>query len=69
MSAAVLGMKSGVLSLQDVAAQYGKDTEELLAQIARDKALMEQFGVKYALEPYAAQFMPVTPEVSDDGNL
>ncbi|MFZ8891695.1 MAG: phage portal protein, partial [Pseudomonadales bacterium] len=62
MNAAVLGLKSGVLSLNDVASQYGKDTEELLAQIQRDKALMEQFGVKYALEPYAATFTPVPPE-------
>ena len=26
---------------------------------------MEQFGVKYAFEPYGAQKMPVNPEVSD----
>lgn len=65
MTAAIMGMKAGVLSLQDVAANYGKDSEELLAQIQRDKALMEQFGVKYALEPYAAQFMPVVPETGE----
>jgi hypothetical protein len=51
--------------LQDVAAQYGKDTEELLAQINKDKALMEQFGINYALEPYGAMFMPVTPDGVD----
>ena len=65
MSAAVLGLKSGVLSLNDVASQYGKDTEELLAQIQRDKALMEQFDIKYALEPYAANFVPVQPDGVD----
>jgi len=69
MNAAINGMKAGILSLQDVASQYGKDTEELLAQIQRDKALMDQFGVKYALEPYAAQQMPVIPEVATDGNV
>ena len=71
MNAAIAGMKAGILSLQDVASQYGKDTEELLAQIQRDKALAEQFGVKYALEPYAAQFMPINPEVAEaeDGNV
>ena len=26
---------------------------------------MEQFGVKYALEPYAAQFIPVAPETGE----
>jgi len=62
MTAAVMGMKNGILSLQDVAGQYGKDTEELLAQIQKDKELAEQFGIVYALEPYGAQFMPVLPE-------
>ena len=62
MNAAVLGLKSGVLSLQDVASQYGKDVEELLSQIARDRDLMEQFGIQYQLEPYGAQFAPVGGE-------
>jgi len=66
MTAAVNGMRAGILSLQDVAAQYGKDVEELLAQIRRDKDLMKQFGVDYQLEPYNAQFMPVVGE-EDDG--
>ena len=66
MNAAVLGMKNGVLSLQDVAAQYGKDTEELLAEIQRDKSLMEQFGIKYALEPYGATQMGIEPDISGD---
>jgi lambda family phage portal protein len=65
MNAAINGMKAGILSLQDVAAQYGKDTEELLGQIVRDKALMDQFGVKYALEPYASQQVAILPEVAD----
>lgn len=69
MRAAIEGMKAGILSLQDVAANYGKDTEELLAQIVRDKALMEQFGVSYALEPYAANMSPVPPEGMDDGEV
>ena len=66
MNAAVLGLKNGILSLQDVAANYGKDVEELLAQIQRDKSLMEQFGVKYALEPYAGQIMPVEADIAGD---
>jgi hypothetical protein len=32
---------------------------------------MEQFGVKYALEPYAGQILPVEAEIAgdDDGEL
>ena len=66
MNASVLGLKSGILSIQDVASQYGKDAEELMFQIARDKALAEQFGIKYALEPYGAQFVPQEPDLTDD---
>lgn len=68
MNAAVLGMKNGVLSLQDVASQYGKDTEELLAEIQRDKSLMEQFGIKYALEPYGSTQMGIEPDITGDEN-
>lgn len=66
MNSAVTGLKAGVLSLSDVAAQYGKDAEELLSQIQRDKATMEQFGVNYALEPYCANLTPVVPEGQED---
>lgn len=71
MNAAILGMKNGVLSLQDVASQYGKDTEELLAEIQRDRNLMTQFGIKYALEPYGATQMSIDPDVigDDDGTI
>ena len=71
MNAAVLGMKNGILSLQDVASQYVKDTEELLAEIQRDKSLMEQFGIKYALEPYGSTPMGIEPDITgaDDGEI
>ena len=59
MNSAIMGLKSDVLSLQDVASQYGKDVEELLSQIQRDRVLMQQFGVEYQLEPYNASFTPV----------
>jgi lambda family phage portal protein len=68
MNAAILGMKNGVLSLQDVAAQYGKDTEELLAEIQRDKNLMEQFSIKYALEPFGAVQVGIEPDVMGDSD-
>ena len=66
MNAAINGLQAGILSLSDVAANYGKDSEELLSQIARDRALMEQFGITYGLEPYGVQKMP---EVAEDGDV
>ena len=66
MNAAITGLKAGVLSLQDVAEQYGKDVEELVSQIARDRDIAEQFGVKYALEPYGANMSPIAPQGYED---
>ena len=71
MNAAILGLKNGVLSLQDVANQYGKDVEELLSQIAKDKELAKQYGVEYALEPYGATLNAIDPtghDTTDVGN-
>ena len=62
ISANVQALKAGVVSLQDVATYYGKDAEELLSQIAKDKELMSQYGVDYALEPYNAPMAAVTPD-------
>jgi capsid protein len=66
MNAAILGLKSGVLSLSDVASQYGKDVEELVSQIARDKDVAEQYGIAYALEPYGANLNAVDPVIIGD---
>ncbi len=66
MNAALMGLKSGVLSLSDVASQYGKDVEELTSQIARDRDIAEQYGVSYAFEPYGANFNSVDPEITGD---
>jgi lambda family phage portal protein len=66
MNAAVTGLSNGVLSLHDVATQYGKDADELLAELQRDKALAKQFGIKYAFEPFGAKMMPIPPEIAED---
>tara|TARA_R110002074_G_scaffold203016_1_gene370884 strand:- start:705 stop:2264 length:1560 start_codon:yes stop_codon:yes gene_type:complete len=67
MNAAIAGLNSGILSLQDVAAQYGKDAEELLTQIKKDKDLMSQFGIEYALEPYnVPKAAEVVPDEDED---
>jgi len=69
MNAAINGMKAGVLSLSHVAAQYGKDVEDLLAEIQRDRTLAEEFDVKYALEPYGATQVGIVPDVTGDDEV
>lgn len=66
MGAAVMGLKNGILSLQDVASQYGKDVEELVSQIARDRDVADQFDVRYALEPFGANMNAVDPDIVEE---
>ena len=70
INAAVTGVQNGLMSLNDVAANYGRDIEELFAQIQNDKALAEQYGIKMAFEPFGSK-LPVEADVvgEDDGEL
>lgn len=60
MKANIDGMRAGILSLSQVAAAYGMDVEELFAQMQSDKAMAQQFGINYQLEPYGAAFAPIS---------
>jgi lambda family phage portal protein len=70
INAAVVGLNNGILSMQDVAANYGRDVEETFSQIARDKELAQQLGLSMAFEPFGTK-MPAAPDIQggDDGNL
>lgn len=52
MQAAVIGLQNGLIAPSDVAAQYGRDTEELYLTWQRDKALAETYGLTLAFEPF-----------------
>lgn len=62
VQATILGMGAGILSISDAISMYGKDAEELMSQIQRDKELAAQFGISYALEPFGADKLPIVPE-------
>ena len=61
ISAHVVALSNGLISMQDVANIYGRDVEEVFAQIARDKQLAEQFGLKLAFEPFGGGQSPYGP--------
>jgi lambda family phage portal protein len=63
--ALIQGMQAGIQSLDDAASHYGRDSEDLLAQIARDRDLAAQFGITYALQPFGVQKMPVDADGVD----
>ena len=48
MMASISGMQSGLVTFQDVQANYGRDVEELFEQHEREQKLAEQYGVKTA---------------------
>jgi lambda family phage portal protein len=64
MNAAVVGLKNGILSMQDVANQYGRDVEETFDQIQAEKALAESYGLKMAFEPFGDK-LPTEAEVTN----
>jgi lambda family phage portal protein len=67
MNAAVVGLQNGILSMQDVAANYGRDVEETLTQIQRDKEQAQALGLKYAFEPFGDK-QPVPADMVGDGD-
>ena len=44
-------VQSGFKSLNDVARSYGKDVEEVFAQMQADKQMAERYGIQLAYEP------------------
>lgn len=65
VKANVDGLAAGVVTMQDIQANYGRDTEELLEQHQRERELASKYDIKFGYEPYGAQKMPVDPEISD----
>jgi lambda family phage portal protein len=52
VNAAVTAMHNGIMSMQDVAGQYGRDVEETFSQWERDKEMADQFGLDLAFFPF-----------------
>lgn len=54
VNAAIAAMHNGIMSMQDVATQYGRDVEETFSQWQRDKEMADQFGLELAFFPFGA---------------
>ena len=72
INASVVAINNGLISMSDVAATYGRDVEDLFAQIQSDKEMADRYGLKTAFEPFGNK-SPATPEVdmdeADDGDV
>jgi lambda family phage portal protein len=62
VNAAVNALNNGFLSYTDIQQRYGRDPEEVFAQLQADKLMAERFGIKLALEPLGAK-SPAFPEI------
>ena len=65
ITANVLALNNGILSLQDIANNYGRDVEETFEQIAMEKELANSYGIETAFQPFG-QKLPVQPTVLGD---
>jgi lambda family phage portal protein len=78
MNASVIGMNSGILSMQDVANQYGRDIEDVMDQIVLEKQMADERGIEIAFQPFGGgqsgygpmKFVaePIEDEETTDGN-
>jgi|14BtaG_2_1085337.scaffolds.fasta_scaffold01631_4 lambda family phage portal protein len=71
IQANIQGLKNGIVSVSDIASNYGKDTETLFEQIQADKKLAEKFGLDYMFEPFGMAMKDndnVENREEEDGN-
>ena len=62
MMANVNGLSSGIVTYQDIQANYGRDVEELFEQHDREQKLAEQYGIQTAYQPFGAK-LPIEPNI------
>ena len=65
VNAAVTAMHNGIMSMQDVSGQYGRDIEETFSQWQRDKEMADQFGLDLAFFPFGGNTAVKGSDVED----
>jgi lambda family phage portal protein len=65
MMANIHGLNSGIVTFQDIEANYGRDVEELFEQHEREEKLAQQYGIKTAYQPFGTK-LPVEPEIQGE---
>lgn len=69
INAAVTAMHNGIMSMQDVSNQYGRDIEETFAQIQRDQELADTLGLQLAFQPFGGNEASKPMQDTQDGNV
>ena len=68
MTANVVGLQNGQVTMTDIQSSMGRDPEELFEELSREKALADQYGIETAFSPYGATKTPVEPDLTGEGN-
>ncbi len=63
INAHVIGLQNGITTMQDIASHYGRDVEEVFAQIESEKELAKQYGIETAFQPFGSK-LPANPNVT-----
>ena len=72
INASVTALNNGIVTLQDIHAQYGKDTEDVFEQINRESELADRYGIDTAFQPYGTKApVPATVDLGqeEDGSV
>lgn len=64
MNASVVGLQNGLLSMQDIANQQGRDVEEIFDQIQAEKEMAARYGLSMAFQPFGNK-APIPAEVDN----
>ena len=67
MQSNVIGLQNGTISYSDIAAAYGRDTEELFEQHQKEIELAKQYGIELAYQPFG-QKQPVEANIQGGDN-
>jgi lambda family phage portal protein len=71
IAANVLALNNGIVSLQDIHSQYGRDTEEVFEQVDRERELADRYNIDTAFQPFGTK-LPAQPTIDvgqDDGDV
>jgi lambda family phage portal protein len=67
IQAHVVGLQNGIVTMQDIAAHYGRDVEEVFEQLESERELAEAYGIKTAFQPFGEK-APAPPLVVGEEN-
>ena len=67
IQASQMALNNGLMTMQDVLNQYGKELGSHFSELDAEKALADRFKIELAFQPFGTKFNTTTGEVYDQG--